>query len=222
MAGKEAVCLECWPELAHGGAALSTMGCSSTLSACWLAEVSWWGKRCCWGDAGGAPGTRHPCCGSHRPAGHRPEMQAMALSHLHINIAVPLDHLLASMSLMLTAQECTGQGTLWVPPPHSSWVGGSEVPPALGECWLEEQQHCRSPGMEVQHLPHQQEQWTLSGLLCCLKTGKVWIMKILNMLPSTELQRTFVSAHCSEILKSRFWQETFCWHRIFCSLLTLK
>lgn len=102
------------------------------------------------------------------------------------------------------------------------FLGGSEVPPALGECWLEEQQHCRSPGMEVQHLPHQQEQWTLSGLLCCLKTGKVWIMKILNMLPSTELQRTFVSAHCSEILKSRFWQETFCWHRIFCSLLTLK
>lgn len=58
------------------------MGCSSTSSARWLAEVSWWGKRHRWGDAGGAPGTRHPCCGSHRPAGHRPEMQAMVLSHL--------------------------------------------------------------------------------------------------------------------------------------------
>lgn len=135
MAGKEAVCLECWPELAHGGAALSTMGCSSTLSACWLAEVSWWGKRRCWGDAGGTPGTRHPCCGSHRPAGHRPEMQAMALSHLHINIAVPLDHLLASMSLMLTAQECTGQGTLWVPPPHSSWVGQRCCLPWVSAGW---------------------------------------------------------------------------------------
>lgn len=84
-------------------------------------------------------------------------MQAMVLSYLHINIAIPLDHLLASMSLMLTAQACTGQGTLRVPPPHGSWVGGSEVLPALGVRWLEEQQHCHSPGMEVQHLPHQQE-----------------------------------------------------------------
>lgn len=37
-----------------------------------------------------------------------------------------------------------------------------------------------------------------------------------------ELQRTFVSVHSGENLKSRFWQETFCWQGIFCSLLVLN
>lgn len=54
------------------------------------------------------------------------QRQAMILSHLDVNILIPLGCLLASTSFMLSAQECPGQGTLWAPPPHGAWVAGAE------------------------------------------------------------------------------------------------
>lgn len=109
MAGKEAACPACWPELAPAGAALSTRGGSSTSSAgsrgvlvqggteTWLV----WHWR--------SPRHEASLLWLPQTVGHWPGMQPMVLNPVHANTVIPLEHLLASTSSLLTAQECPGQ-----------------------------------------------------------------------------------------------------------------
>lgn len=60
------------------------------------------------------------------------QRQAMVLCNLHVTTPIPLGHLLASESFMLTAQECPGHAVSASSPRFLGWAG-SEMLPALGE-----------------------------------------------------------------------------------------
>lgn len=174
---KEAACPERWPELARGETALSTRGAAAAplQSTVGRGGVVWEEMWLGWHWRG--PGMRHPWCGSHGPVGHWPEAghdpKPFGCKHTDsFGLSVGLHELHAECSGMPRAGNALGTSS---PRCLGGWGRGCRL---SWVSWLEEQQHCHLPGMEVQHLPHQWQCWTLSGLLCCLKTGKVWIMKI--------------------------------------------